>query len=126
MAIESGDRKAAWALLAGRWLIALLFVAGTLQKVLDPGPASLLLNGFGLPGVLVWPALAFNAAAAMALIAGWRLWEWGLALAAYCIVTSVFHFVPDDPWQMSIFVKNWAIAGGCLCLSAGSMVTPRP
>ena len=105
-------------MLAGRVLIALLFVAGTLQKALDPGPAGLLLSQRGLPEALVWPALAFNAAAAAALIAGWRLWEWGLALAAYCAATSLFHLVPDDPWQMSIFVKNWAIAGGCLCLAA--------
>ena len=42
----------------------------------------------------------------------------GLALAAYCGATSLFHYVPSDPWQMSIFVKNWAIAGGCLALYA--------
>jgi len=39
-------------------------------------------------------------------------------LAAYCVVTSVFHFIPSDGWQMSIFIKNWAIAGGLLALSA--------
>ena len=52
------------------------------------------------------------------LIAG--LWTRPVAasLAAYCMVTSLFHFLPDDPWQMSIFVKNWAIAGGCLVLAA--------
>ena len=40
------------------------------------------------------------------------------ALAAYCAVTSLFHFIPDDSWQMTIFVKNWAIAGGLLVLAA--------
>lgn len=29
-----------------------------------------------------------------------------------------FHFVPSDPWQMSIMIKNWAIAVGCLILAA--------
>ena len=47
-----------------------------------------------------------------------------LSLAAYCAVTSVFHFIPGDPWQMSIFVKNWAIAGGCLALAVA--VRRRP
>jgi putative oxidoreductase len=28
------------------------------------------------------------------------------------MVTSVFHFLPEDGWQMSIFVKNPAIGGG--------------
>ena len=103
---------------AGRLLIACLFIAGAAQKLLDPGPVETLLASAGLPQALVWPAAAFNAAGACALIFGWRLRAWGLALAAYCIATSYFHLIPADPWQMSIFVKNWAIAGGLLVLAA--------
>jgi putative oxidoreductase len=105
--------------LIGRVLIAFLFAAGAVQKVVDPGAVMGLLAGFGLPGWLVWPAAAFNAGGAIALVAGVRRREMGLALAAYCGVTSVFHLIPADPWQMSIFVKNWAIAGG-LVIYAGS------
>jgi len=105
--------------LVGRCLLALLFLAGAAQKVLDPGAAMALLAGKGLPEGLIWPALAFDAVAGAALIAGWRLRPVGFALAAYCIFTSWFHLIPEDPWQMSIFVKNWAIAGGCLILAVG-------
>lgn len=104
--------------LAGRLLIAALFVAGAVQKLLDPAPVQILLATAGLPEALVWPAAAFNAAGALALICGWHLRAWGLALAAYCMVTSYFHLIPADPWQMSIFIKNWAIAGGLLVLAA--------
>ena len=117
----TGDRQAAfddWLSLAGRLLIAALFVAGAVQKAADPSAAAGLLTGLGLPGVLVWPALVFNAAAALALILGIAVRPVALALAAYCGVTSIFHLIPSDPWQMSIFVKNWAIAGGCLVLAA--------
>ena len=103
----------------GRVLLAVLFAAGALQKAVDPGGVMGLLARFGLPGWLVWPAAVFNAAGAVALVAGWRRRETGLLLAAYCGVTSVFHLIPADPWQMSIFVKNWAIAGG-LVIYAGS------
>lgn len=106
---------AAW--VAGRWLIAGLFAAGAVQKAVDPAAAGALLVGRGLPEALVWPALAYNAAAALALVVGWRVAPWALSLAAYCGATSVFHLIPDDPWQMSIFVKNWAVAGGCLSLA---------
>jgi putative oxidoreductase len=41
-----------------------------------------------------------------------------LLLALYCAVTSLFHYIPADPWRISIFVKNRAIAGGCLVLAA--------
>ena len=103
---------------AGRVLLAQLFVAGTVQKLVSPGQVEALLAGRGWPEALVWPALAFNAAVAVALLAGWHLRAVALAAAAYCAVTSIFHFIPEDGWQMSIFVKNWAIAGGLLCLAA--------
>ena len=104
---------------AGRCLIAGLFAAGAVQKGVNPGAAAGLLEGFGLPGWLVWPAAVFNALAAVLLVVGLWLGPVGLTLAIYCAVTSAFHFLPEDPWQMSIFVKNWAIAGGCLVLAAG-------
>lgn len=103
--------------IAGRVLLAVLFVAGTAQKWTDPGAVEGLLAGKGLPGWLVWPALAFNAAGAVALVAGVWLGPVALALGLYCMVTSWFHFIPGDGWQMSIFVKNWAIAGGLLFVS---------
>ncbi len=104
------------ALFAARLLIALLFVGGAVQKAVSPQDAMQLLSGFGLPQWLVWPALVFNALAGLALIAGIGVPVTAFFLAAYCGVTSFFHLIPDDPWQMSIFVKNWAIAGGCLAL----------
>lgn len=102
----------------GRILIAVLFVAGAAQKVTDPGVVVGLMAGLGLPGWLLWPAAAFNAGGALALVTGWRRRETGLLLAAYCGFTSLFHLIPDDPWQMSIFIKNWAIAGGLLVYAA--------
>ncbi|MGB3409028.1 MAG: DoxX family membrane protein [Jannaschia sp.] len=106
-----------WALRASRVLIAALFLGGAIQKALDPAPAMALLAGFGLPVVLVWPALVFNALAGVFLLLGRFITPVSLSLASYCAVTSAFHWVPADPWQMSIFVKNWAIAGGCLALA---------
>lgn len=104
----------------GRMLMAVLFLAGAMQKATDPSAAVALLTGLGLPGWLVWPAALFNALAGIALILGVFLHPVALALAAYCMITSVFHLVPSDAWQMSIFVKNWAIAGGLLILAAHS------
>ena len=106
--------------IAGRVLLAALFLAGTLQKLVDPAAAQALLAMRGWPEVLIWPATAFNLVVGVALVAKWRLRAVALAAAAYCAVTSYFHFQPDDGWQMSIFVKNWAIAGGLLCLAARS------
>lgn len=106
------------ATLVGRVLVAALFIAGALQKGTDPSAVETLLATMGWPVWLVWPAMVFNGVAGLALILGIALRPVALALAIYCGVTSIFHYLPDDPWQMTIFVKNWAIAGGCLILAA--------
>jgi putative oxidoreductase len=78
----------------------------------------MLLAARGWPIWLVWPALAFNLLAGVALVIGVAVRPVAALLAAYCALTSLFHYIPGDPWQMSIFIKNWAIAGGCLILAA--------
>lgn len=109
------------ALLFGRLLIAALFLGGAAQKIFSPSDAQALLVMRGFSPTLIWPALIFNLAAGLMLTLGLRVRPVAVMLAAYCGATSFFHLIPDDPWQMSIFVKNWSIAGGCLALAvAGS------
>ena len=106
------------ATLIGRCLIAALFIGGAVQKGTDPSAVKSLLAGMSWPVWLIWPAMAFNLCAGVALIFGIAMRPVAIALALYCAVTSIFHYLPNDPWQMTIFVKNWAIAGGCLVLAA--------
>ncbi len=110
--------------LIGRILLALLFVAGAAQKALDPTVVMGLLAGVGWPTWLVWPALGFNALVAIALLLPRTVRIAALAAAAYCMVTSIFHFVPGDGWQTSILIKNWALAGGFLVLAAAKSPPP--
>jgi putative oxidoreductase len=104
--------------LVGRILIAALFIAGAVQKALAPAAAQGLLAGFGLPAWLVWPALGLNAALAIGLLLPRTVYTASLVAAGYCALTSLLHLQPQDGWQMSIFVKNWAISGGLLGLAA--------
>ena len=105
--------------LIGRILIALLFFGGAVQKVTDPQMVEEMIGWLGLPGWLVWPVALFNLIAALGLIFGPKVRAWALILAAYCVFTSWFHWqLRADPWQVTIFVKNWAIAGGLLILAA--------
>ncbi|GGL62431.1 DoxX family protein [Wenxinia marina] len=110
-------RGEASALFAARVLVGTLFLAGAVQKGVSPGNVIDLLAGRGWPEWLVWPTLVYDAGVALLLFAGIAVRPVALSAAAYCAVTSLFHFVPEDGWQMSIFVKNWAIAGGCLALA---------
>ena len=113
------------ALLLARLLIGALLVGGAVQKTISPGDAGGLLTGLALPFALVWPALVYDALAGLALWLGIAVRPVAVSAAAYCALTSFFHLnvflTTGDPWQMTIFVKNWAIAGGCLALAvAGS------
>ena len=105
------------ALFGARLLIAALFLGGAVQKALDPSQVMGLLADRGWPEALVWPALVYDALAGIALIAGLWVMPVALSAAAYCALTSLFHWLPEDPWQITIFVKNWSVAGGCLALA---------
>ncbi len=69
--------------------------------------------------------MVIDLVAALAMASGVLMEPAALALAVYCGVTSLLHFLPDDPWQMTIFVKNLAVAGGCLILAASGGGTWR-
>jgi hypothetical protein len=65
------------------------------------------------------PPWAFNQCAAISLVSNTAVHPTSLALAKYMLHRNqCYHFVHADPWQMSIFVKNWAIAGGLFALQA--------
>lgn len=103
----------------GRTLIALIFLGGFAQKVSDPAPVVLMIEGIGLPAWLVWPVAGFNLVAGVILLTGPKVRGVALLLAGYCLFTSLFHWqLRADPWQVTIMVKNWAIAGGLLILAA--------
>lgn len=105
--------------LIGRALIALLFLGGAVQKLTDPAPVQAMVASIGLPVWLVWPVALFNALAVVGLLLGPRVQLWAVALAGYCLFTSYFHWqMRADPWQVTIMVKNWSIAGGLLILAA--------
>ncbi|MDG3042919.1 DoxX family protein [Roseicyclus marinus] len=112
--------------LAGRGLLALLFIGGAVQKTLDPAPVMAMLDGLGLPGALIWPLAGFNALGAVALFLPGLTCRAALVLALYCMATSAVHWqLRADPWQVTIMVKNWAVAGGLLILAARPAPDPR-
>jgi putative oxidoreductase len=112
--------------LAGRALIALFFILAGIAKLGDiPGNIAFTASG-GLPGWFVFPAIAFEIGAGLALLAGWQTRLAALGLAAFAVVAGVlYHYIPAqalEPAQAYIqtllFQKNLAIAGGLLVLAA--------
>ena len=88
--------------LAGRILIALFFVPAGFAKLGDiAGNAAYTASG-GLPGWFVFPALALEIVAGLAILVGWQTRFAALGLAAFSIVAAVlYHYIPAQASRAS-------------------------
>lgn len=107
------------AVLAGRILLAGLFLHEAWFKVTNYATSLRYTQSFGLPGELLPLAIALETLAGLLVLVGLFTRCAALALAAFCVVTAlVFHNRLGDINQLLHFEKDLAIAGGFLVLSA--------
>lgn len=104
--------------LAGRVLIALIFVLSGLGKTWAIEGTQGYMEAMGLPGILIYPTILFEIAAGLAIIAGYQTRVVALALAGFSLLSAlIFHNQLGDQIQFIMFLKNVAIAGGFLFLA---------
>ncbi len=116
----------AWAALAGRIGLALIFLWSGYGKIMHVQETVGYMNAYHVPlaSVLIWPAAIVELAGAAMLITGWKARGAALLLAAYSILAAlIFHnfwAVPADQAlnQTIHFMKNIAIMGGLLQICA--------
>lgn len=106
---------------AGRVLLSLIFVWSGIGKLAAPAATKAYMVAMGMPLV----DLAFAGAVAvelglgLALLFGYRTRVAATILAAFAVVTGfIFHHDFGDLNQMINFMKNLAMAGGLLQISA--------
>ena len=107
--------------LAGRVLIAAIFVLSGIAKFSDPAGTAAYVASAGLPApaVAAWGAALLETVGGLALIAGFRTRLVAIALAAFSVVAAViFHSALGDQNQFIHFFKNLAMAGGLLQVAA--------
>ena len=112
--------------LAGRLLLALLFLPAGISKLTDFGGTVGYISSVGLPMPQVAAALALvvEIVGGVALVAGYGTRLAAIVLAAFTLVaTFIFHAywaVPADQQmvQQLMFFKNVAVVGGLLTLAA--------
>ncbi|KUF11579.1 DoxX family protein [Pseudoponticoccus marisrubri] len=105
-------------LLVARVLLGLLFVMAGINKLGDvSGFAGYMASG-GVPEILAWPVVLFEILVGLALIAGFQTRLAALALGLFSLASGLlYHYVPADPMQMTMFLKNLALTGGYLALA---------
>jgi len=112
--------------LAGRVLIAVLFVPSALGKLANLSVVSQAIGakGLPLPALLAVAVIALEVVASAAIVAGWRVRWAALALGAFTLVAGfLFHDFWNAPQaiamaQQQAFFKNVGIVGGLLLLAA--------
>ena len=75
------------------------------------------MESFGLPGILIFPAIILEIVGPILIIIGYQTRIAAVALSLFCIATAIiFHNDFSDQMQLTAFLKNIALAGGFLFL----------
>ena len=77
------------------------------------------MEGFGVPGFLIFPAIAVEIILPVLVIVGYQARIAAGILAIFCLTTAfIFHFDSSDQSQLISFLKNIGLAGGFLFIVA--------
>lgn len=107
------------AALVGRILLSLLFIMAGIGKLTSLAATNAYFESLGLPVGLALPVGLFESVGGMLLLIGFLTRPLALAFALFSVMTAFLgHNQLSDPMQLSIFLKNLAIAGGFLLLFA--------
>lgn len=105
--------------LAGRILLALIFILAGIGKIKDPAGTIGYMQSAGLPAILLWPTIALELLGGLAIIVGFQTKLVAYALAIFTIVAAaLFHSNFAEQMQMMMFLKDISIAGGLFLLAA--------
>jgi len=103
--------------LIGRILISTLFLLNGIFKINNYNGAIEWMESFGVPGVLLIPAIILEITGPILIIIGYKTKLAAGLLSLFCIATAViFHNDFADQIQFTSFLKNIALAGGFLIL----------
>lgn len=77
------------------------------------------MEGFGVPGILLYPAIVLEIILPILVIIGYQARISASLLAIFCVATAfIFHFDFGDQMQTIAFLKNLGLAGGFLFIVA--------
>src|SRR5215468_5954532 len=105
--------------LAGRVLLASLFLLSGLTKLGAYSAAAAYMSSAGVPGALLPVVIATEVLGALAVILGWKTRIAAALLAGFSLLAAfTFHNNFADQIQTIMFLKNVSITGGFLLLIA--------
>ena len=101
--------------LVARILISALFLLNGVFKISNYEGTVGWMEGFGIPGILIIPAIILEIVGPILIILGYKAKIAAGFLSLFCIATAfIFHNDFSDQMQLGSFLKNIALAGGFL------------
>ena len=101
--------------LVARILISALFLLNGVFKISNYDGTVGWMEGFGMPGILIIPAIILEIVGPILIILGYKAKIAAGFLSLFCIATAfIFHNDFSDQMQLGSFLKNIALAGGFL------------
>ena len=105
--------------LIGRIFISALFLISDFNKIFNLEGSTRWMEGFGLPGFLIYPAIVIEVILPVLVIVGYQARIAAGILASFCLLTAfIFHFDFSNQMQLVSFFKNIGLAGGFLFIVA--------
>ncbi len=112
------------AYLLARILLMALFLVSGLGKLGDLSGTQAYMEAMGVPGILLWPTVAFEIGSGLCILLGFQTRLVSIVLVGFSLVTAlIFHHNFADQTQQIMFLKNLGLAGGFLllaCTGAGA------
>ena len=103
--------------LLGRILISILFFLNGIFKLNNYDGTISWMEGFGIPGILIIPAIILEIAGPILIIIGYKTRLAAGLLSFFCLATAIiFHNDFTDQMQITSFFKNIALSGGFLLI----------
>ena len=105
--------------LIGRIFISALFLISAFNKIFNLDGSMGWMESFGVPGFLIFPAIAIEIILPVLVIVGYQARISAGILAIFCLITAfIFHFDFSNQSQFIAFLKNIGLAGGFLFIVA--------
>ena len=103
----------------GRLFISAIFLMSAYNKILNVDGTMGWMEGFGIPGILLFPTIALEIILPLFIVVGFQARLSAGLLAIFCVSTAfIFHYDFNDQIQIIAFLKNIGLAGGFLFIVA--------
>ena len=102
----------------GRYFISSVFLFSGYNKIMNFDATVNFMEGFGVPGFLLWPTIILEILLPICIIIGYQFRLSAIALALFSVATGIiFHFDFTNQMQIIALLKNLGLAAGFMFIA---------